>query len=114
MNKQSEEEEFEMRRDLSKTVDFEIANREVARQHRINSELRQDNKKRFPVCSTDIEEIGQFGIGLQLYFRMLRSLALVLMIMTILAGAAFISNQLGNYFSGDDSASFLYFGIIAN
>ncbi len=45
---------------------------------------------------------------------MLKALTILFLVMSAIAGAALYSNIVGNYFDGDQGASFIYYMVIAN
>ena len=79
--------------------DFEKANRFLALMYKNDNmimKLNQDGEKvKFPL-STSINNLGNVGVGIQLYFKFLSYFAIVFFMMSLIAAPQMYYNYMGN------------------
>ena len=63
---------------------------------------------------TTIEQIGEYGVGLELYFTFLRDIAILFFIISIITIYPLVSNRAGDYMDAEKDTSFMDFYTIAN
>jgi hypothetical protein len=66
------------------------------------------------VCSTSTEELGKFSMGLQLYFAMLKYLAILFLVIGCMSVWPLVENLRGEYFDANDTNQFFDRWSLAN
>ena len=82
---------------------IELATLDQAEAYRNKTSLREfdsesGNFKHFPLCSTSESTIGRYGIGLELYFFLLRNLALFFLLVSLISIYPMYSNYSGHQY----------------
>jgi len=74
----------------------EKADPDVAMTHAFESILRDKDGQYIPVCSSGPEDFGFASIGLEMYFRFLKEMGLLFVLLSLLAAPALYVNYIGN------------------
>ena len=66
----------------------------------------------YPLWRTSTDCFGKYGVGIQLYFKYLKAMILLLFIMTLVSIPALVSNLRGGYYNGRNKSQldFTMFG----
>ena len=86
---------------------------EEAKQYREDSLVRDVDNKYYNICRVSIFQLGKFGVGIHLYFKYLKFMAIAFAISSILALPCFITNIIGEYYK-DRNESVLDFTTLGN
>ena len=84
------------RSDYSDHLGYEKASYIEARKHYIDTSIRTLSKKRYSLC-VNISEFGRYGVGLFLYFKFLKWMAIMYSIMSVLMLFSLSSNLVSGY-----------------
>ena len=105
---------------FSKLTDIEavaeIADLSRAVEFREKTSLRQENDdgtySKYPICSTSLESLRKYGMGLQLYFLFLKQLGLLFFVISLLSVWPMIENYNGKGFGSTfQNQRFIYFSL---
>ena len=69
--------------------------------------------KQYEICA-DIDKLGKFGIGIELYFKFLRFYTLVFLLMSCAVAPAIYNNYIGNGLQNLQAQNFLLKATLAN
>ena len=88
---------------------FTAANKDKAIDHRKENMIVIGS-----TWSTTIEQIGEYGVGMELYFYFLRDIAILFFIISLISIYPMISNRTGDHLDSEGENSFLDFYTLAN
>ena len=88
---------------------FTTANLEKADEYRKENMMEMTS-----LWHTTIEQIGEYGVGLELYFTFLRDIAILFLIISLISIYPMVSNRSGDYMDAEKDTSFLDFYTMAN
>lgn len=95
-------------------VGYTKADEQKAREHKFNTTIWDKEGKLRPIWKTSINDFGEHGVGLMLYFMFLKWMSIGLFIVTILSLPCLIVNCAGNGITDSNKISLLDYTTISN
>ncbi|CAG9311615.1 unnamed protein product [Blepharisma stoltei] len=106
---------YKKRQTVSDSVTY--ANLEVAKDHRNKTSLRQfkdDRYYKYPIIGTNLSTLGEYGVGLELYFQFIKQFAIIFFIISGISIWPIYENYQGNYLADTAQKASYTFISLAN